>query len=228
MTSPILTFDEIRSAHPTLPLDIIQRLGCEPDTRRPLVCDGKLGPRTRAAAYLSPAAVESLPSKLPALALDELLAGAREVAPAPGKAANNRGAWVNKYCRMSARASTVVDRGAWCAFFASWVLNLWAVEYKAASFKRVGGARRLVRDELTPVHLADVQPGDLVAWESKTRPAPYGHVGIVVYASGGIIRTVEGNIDLVPGLDGVSSRAFNPDLIRVDGARPLYAGRLVL
>ena len=165
---------------------------------------------------------------MPALAMDELMHGAREVAPKPGASANNRGAWVNKYCRMSERASTTVDRGAWCAFFASWVLNLWAVEYKASSFKRVGGARRLVRDELTRVHLADVQPGDLVAWESLTRPSPYGHVGIVVHVADGIVRSVEGNVDLVPGLDGVSSRAFRSDLIRADGARPLYAGRLVL
>lgn len=222
----ILSYDELRTLRPTLPVEILQRLGSEPDTRRPLVCDGKVGPKTRGALYLNPAALEQ-GHKLPLLAMDELLQGAREVAP-PGMSASNRGPWVNKYCRLGERASLTVDRGAWCAFYASWCLNLWAVEYLSATFQRVGGARRLVKDHLSRVQLDAVLPGDLVAWESKTRPAPYGHVGIVALRSGSMVWTVEGNVDLRPGLDGVAARCFDLDLTRSDGARPLYAGRLIL
>jgi len=225
----ILTYTEIREALPEQGLDIIQRLGSEPSSARALVCDGREGPKTRSALYLDPRPILALCAHgLGKVALGELLAGAAEVAPHPGAAANNRGAWVNKYCRMTARASTSVDRGAWCAFFSSWALDAWA-RTQGATFQKVGGARRLVRDELkVKVPLGEVRPGDLVAWESKTRPSPYGHVGIVVAREGSRIATVEGNADLTPGLDGVTSRLFGPDLVRIDGARPLYAARLVL
>lgn len=223
------TFDDLRAAYPTQPIEIIQRLGCEPDTWRALVCDGKVGPRTRSALYLDPRDVEALDHKLGAVALDFVMQGAREIAPKPGVSASNRGHWVNTFCRLGPRASVDVDRGAWCAFFASYALDLWAREYHASSFKKVGGARRLVRDELPRrVPLAEVQPGDLVAWESLTRPSPYGHVGIVALVTEALVWTVEGNVDLIPGVDGVATRCFARDLIRADGARPLYAARLVL
>lgn len=221
-----LTHDELRASQPQLTTEIIQRLGAEQQTRRPLVCDGLTGPRTRGALFLNPAEVEH---GLARVALGELLAGAAEVAPAPGASASNRGPWVNKYCRSSARARVDVDRGAWCAFFASWALNDWLASCQPrGSFRKVGGARRLVRDELPQrIKLSEVQPGDLIAWESKTRPAPFGHVGIVALRDEelGRIWTIEGNIDLRPGLDGVASRLFGLDLVRADGARPLYAGR---
>lgn len=225
----ILLYDEIREAHPQLGVEIIQRLGAEAGTRRALVCDGRVGPKTRGAQYLNPDALR-VPGahELPLVCLTELLAGAAEVAPGPGESASNRGPWVNKYCRSSARARIDVDRGAWCAFFASWALDAWGLQASPRfRFQKVGGARRLVRDELSrKVLLSEVQPGDLVAWESKTRRAPYGHVGIVVLRTESLIWTIEGNVDLRPGLDGVSARCFGLDLVRADGARPLYAGRL--
>lgn len=220
------TFDALRDLYPTQPIEILQRLGCEPDTRRALVCDGKVGPRTRGALYLDPRDVEALDHKLPAVALDFLMQGAREIAPTPNVSASNKGHWVNTFCRLGPRAATDKDRGAWCAFFASYALDLWLREYHGASFGRVGGARRLVRDELPKrVPIQQVQPGDLVAWESLTRPSPYGHVGIVVLRTETQVWTVEGNVDLRPGVDGVAARCFNLDLVRSDGARPLYAAR---
>lgn len=220
----LLTYEQISSRYPDLPLSILQRLGCEPDTLRPLVCDGVIGKRTRAAVYLDPEAIARQGDLLSVVALDYVLKGAREIAPSGGGTANNRGYWVNTFARLDPAASLSVDRGAWCAFFASYCLDVWLKT--RGGFPRVGGARRLVQ-EYAPqrVPLAQVRAGDLVAWESVSRPAPYGHVGIVVYRDDDCVWTIEGNVDLSPGVDGVAARCFKPSLVRADGARPLYAGR---
>lgn len=72
-----LTFEQLRSAQPSLPLDVLQRLGHEAGSIRPLVCDGKLGPRTKSGIYLSPQAVLDAGCTPAKVALAELLAGAQ-------------------------------------------------------------------------------------------------------------------------------------------------------
>ena len=70
--------------------------------------------------------------------------------------------------------------------------------------------------------------GDLVAWPSLTRASWAGHVGCVAALDDAGVYTIEGNIDLIGAVDGVSARYFALDLVRADGAAPLYAGRLIL
>jgi hypothetical protein len=216
-----LTFDALLKAQPSLPLDVLQRLGHEAGGIKPLVCDGKLGPRTRGGIYLDPQAVLDAGCTPASVALAELLAGAQEVG------GPNAGAWVIKYARLSAGATLGTNRGAWCAFFASWVLDQWA-QLHGKSFGKEGGARAVVKS-LTRVELDSVQVGDLVAWPSLTRaPSWAGHVGIVAAVLADGIYTIEGNVDLKPYVDGVSARFFERNLVRSDGAKPLYAGRLLL
>jgi hypothetical protein len=216
-----LTFEQVRQAHPSLPLDVIQRLGHEAGSIRPLVCDGLAGNRTRSGIYLSPQAVLDAGCTPASIALAELLGGAQE------EGGPNAGAWVIKYARLSAGATLGRNRGAWCAFFASWVLDQWA-KLHGKDFAREGGARAVVRG-LKRIAIEEIQVGDLAAWPSLTRaPSWTGHVGICAALTPEGVYTVEGNVDLVPRVDGVSARFFRRDLIRSDGAKPLYAGRLIL
>lgn len=218
------TFDALRSAYPQLPIDVLQRLGHEAGGIKPLVCDGKVGPKTRSGIYLSPPVVAEAGCTPASIALAELLAGAAETE-------RNAGPWVMKYARLPLGGDLGRDRGAWCAFFASWVLDVWA-RLHGKSFPKEGGARAVVRDLPVRVDLADggaaLRVGDLVAWPSTSRASWAGHVGIIVAIDEDGFYTIEGNVDLVGALDGVSCRYFKRDLIRVDGAAPLYAGRLVL
>lgn len=216
-----MTFEQLRAAQPSLPLDVLQRLGHEAGTIKPLVCDGIAGTRTKSGIYLSPQAVIDAGCTPAKVALAELLAGAAEVG------GPNAGEWVIKYARLSAGATLGKNRGAWCAFFASWVLDQWA-QLHGKAFGKEGGARAVVK-LLTRVALDAVQVGDLVAWPSLTRaPSWTGHVGIVAALDDLGVYTIEGNVDLKPYVDGVSARYFARDLVRSDGAKPLYAGRLIL
>lgn len=52
-----MTFAELRAAQPNLPIDILQRLGHEAASIKPLVCDGIAGPRTKGGIYLDPQAI---------------------------------------------------------------------------------------------------------------------------------------------------------------------------
>lgn len=214
------TFDQLRGAYPQIPVDVLQRLGHEAGTIKPLVCDGKIGPKTRGGIYLSPPIVSEAGCTPASIALAELLAGAAETE-------RNAGPWVMKYARLDLGGDLGRDRGAWCAFFASWCLDVWA-RLHGKSFPKEGGARAVVRNLPVRVPIAEVQVGDLIAWPSLTRASWAGHVGIIAALDDEEVYTIEGNIDLVGALDGVSARCFKRDLVRVDGARPLYAGRLLL
>lgn len=222
-----MTFDQLRAAQPDLPVDVLQRFGHEAVSIRPLVCDGIVGTRTKSGIYLDPQAVRDAGCTPAKVALAELLAGAAEVG------GPNAGPWVIKYARLSPGATLGTDRGAWCAFFASWVLDQWA-RLHGKSFPKEGGARAVVRDlphqlDVKRSLFAQLQVGDLIAWPSTTRAASWaGHVGIVAAKDQAGLYTIEGNVDLRPRVDGVACRYFKPDLIRVDGAAPIYAGRLVL
>lgn len=210
-----LTYQEIRAAHPTLPLRILQRLGADRQTGRALVCDGVEGQKTREAVYLNPAV--AILHQLVAVAMDELLAGAEE------EGGPNAGAAPHKYARLRGAVQRGKNLGAWCAFFASWCL---AQVY--LSFGRVGGAIRLVRDHLADVTIGDLRVGDLVAWWSVTRPRPYGHVGIVAGIGDEWVWTIEGNVDLYGSVDGVAARRLpRATLTRIDGAPLAYLGRYV-
>jgi hypothetical protein len=215
-----MTFDELRRAQPDLPIDIIQRLGHEAGGIKPLVCDGIAGPRTRSGIYLSPQAVRDAGCTPASIALEELLAGAAETT-------RNAGPWVHKYARLSANGDIGRDRGAWCAFFASWVLDQWA-KLHGKAFGKEGGARAVVRNLPVRVPIEEIQVGDLVAWPSLTRASWAGHVGFIAALDATGVYSVEGNVDLIGALDGVSARYFARNLIRADGAAPLYAGRLIL
>lgn len=207
-----LTYQEIRARLPAVPLEIIQRLGADPQTGRALVCDGVEGPRTRAAVYLNPDAVTD---KVSVVALRELLLGAEE------EEGKNDGAWVHKYARLRGLYVKGKDLFPWCALFVTW-----CIAQVVASFGKVSGAIRLVRDHLTSVQLHELRAGDVVAWWSATRPRPYGHVGIVVLITASWVWTVEGNVDLRPGIDGVAARRLpRATLTRIDGAPLAYLGR---
>lgn len=204
----MMTYPEIRARLPGVPLDIIQRLGCEP-SGRPLVCDGKEGGRTRTASYLDPQAVCA---PIAQRGIADLLAGVQE------EARGNRGARIEEYSRGYQPDGH--DQGPWCAFAAS----LWIHE-AYPPYPRVGGAIRLVRDHCDPVQRDDLRPDDLIAWRSVTRPAPAGHVGVVALITPRYVWTVEANVDLVGRTDGVAARRFTHDLVRADGARMVHLGR---
>lgn len=220
------TFEALRSAYPSLPIEVLQRFGHEQGLIKPLVADGIIGPKTKSGIYLDPQAVLSAGCTPAKVALDELLAGAREIG------GPNAGPWVHKYARLSPGATLGTDRGAWCAFFASWVLDAWA-KLHGKSHPKEGGARAVVRDL---AHQLDVRRGlfallrvgDLIAWPSMTRASWAGHVGFVAALDASGVYTIEGNVDLRPGVDGVSVRYFTTDLVRADGATPVHAGRLLL
>lgn len=222
-----LTYHQFKKAYPDLALEVLQRFGHEGGSIRPLVCDGIEGPKTRAAIYLNPSAIEEAGCTPAKVALAEQLAGAAEVG------GPNAGPWVIKYARLSPGATLGTDRGAWCAFFASWVLDAWA-KLHGKSHPKEGGARAVVRElphqlDVKRALFSQLLVGDLIAWPSTTRSASWaGHVGIVAAKDEQGLYTIEGNVDLRPRVDGVACRYFRPDLIRVDGAAPIYAGRLLL
>jgi hypothetical protein len=217
MTSQIeLTYKELRARLPSAPLKILQRLGHDPVTGRALACDGVEGDATRRAIYLNPDAVTT---GVALAALGELLRGAQE------EEGKNDGPDVHKYARKRGPYIKGADLWAWCALFASWCLwQVWA------SFEKVSGAVRLVRDYLTQVQPHELKPDDLVAWWSATRGRPYGHVGIVAALTQDRqwCWTIEGNVDLVGRIDGVAARRLKmPSLTRADGSPLACCGRHV-
>jgi hypothetical protein len=207
-----LTYTEIRARLPGVSVAILQRLGADPVTGRALVCDGVDGPRTKGAVYLNPDCVTD-PAGV--VALKELLAGAEE------ELGRNDGPDVHKYAQLRGPYVKGKDLWAWCALFVSWCLcQVWA------SFGKVSGAIRLVRDHTTQVQLHELRPGDVVAWWSVTRPRPYGHVGLVVAITALWVWTIEGNVDLRERIDGVAARRLpRATLKRIDGAPLAYCGR---
>ena len=204
-----MNYQEMRARFPELPLDILQRMGHDPVTNRPLVCDGKLGPKTLRAKFLPVDKIKTVEGQV---ALVELLAGSIEVG-------NNRGPWVNKYFRLSKDASTTINRGAWCAAFVTWVLNV------AFGHRACWGAIRTVRDHMPRVSLDSIKEGDCVAYRSLTRPFPSGHIGLLVVVDGDDVWSIEGNVDLKHGVDGVAARLLTKQLERSDGNKPYLIGR---
>lgn len=205
-----MNYTEIRALLPDAPIDIIQRLGCDKDTNKPLVCDGIEGPRTRNAIYLP---IDKIKTKSSQIALQELLAGSQEVN------GNNRGPWVNKYFRCKEGASEVKNRGAWCSAYVTWVLD------QAFGFRACWGAIRAVRDLMVRVGIDDAKEGDCISWRSLTRPFPAGHIGLIVLVEDDCIWTIEGNLDLKYGLDGVAVRRLTKQGVRSDGNKPHRVGR---
>lgn len=205
-----MNYQQIRHQYPALPLAILQRFGHDPITNKPLVCDGKLGPVTQRATYLP---VDKVAHPVALNGLQEVLQGSCEVG------GNNRGAWVNKYFRLTNRASVTIDRGAWCAAFVTWLLNT------HKPFPACWGALRTVKNYCNTVTIDKVKDGDLISWRSLTRPAPAGHIALVVYVDNECIWTVEGNVDLTPGLDGVAFRRLDRNGKRSDGSLPHQIGR---
>ena len=205
-----MNYDQIREYLPDVPLDIIQRLGHDPVTNKPLVCDGVEGPKTRRAVYLP---IDKLKAKTSQIALNELLLGAQEIN------GNNRGRWVNKYFRCREGADERKNRGAWCAAWVTWVLD------QAFGFRACWGAIRAVRDLMVRITIDQVQEGDCVAWRSLTRPFPYGHVGLIVLVEDDCIWTIEGNVDLAGDVAGVAARRLSKQGVRSDGNRPYLIGR---
>ena len=204
-----LNYEQIRVIYPDISLDIIQRLGHDPVTNKPLVCDGKLGPKTLRAKFLPVDKIKTVEGQI---ALVELLAGSIEVG-------NNRGPWVNKYFRLSKDASITINRGAFCCAFVTWVLN------QAYGFRACWGAIRCVRDYMKPVKIKEAQPGDCVAWKSLTRPWPAGHIGLIVVVDGDEVWTLESNIDIKPRVAGTAARLLTKDLVRFDGNPAYLVGR---
>jgi len=206
-----MNYETITKLLPESSLDIIQRLGCDPVTSKPLVCDGVLGPKTRGATYLP---IDKLLAKTSIVALKELLDGSQELN------GNNRGKFVNKYFRSRAGASELKNRGAWCASAVSWIYN------QVSPFRACWGAIRLVRDLMQRITTDEAREGDAVCWRSLTRPWPYGHVGIIVLVEDDFVWSIEGNVDLMDGLDGVAARRLTKDLNRSDGNKAFMVGRV--
>lgn len=204
-----LSYEQIRAIYPDKNLDILQRLGHDPVTNKPLVCDGKLGPKTLRAKFLPVDRIKTIEGQI---ALIELLEGAQE-------AGNNRGYYVNKYFHLSSKADVNKNRGAWCAAFVTWVLN------EAFGHRACWGAIRTVRDWMMRVDLRSVKEGDCVAYRSLTRPWPSGHIGLIVAIDQDEVWSIEGNVDLTDRIAGVAARLLTKDLIRSDGNKPYVIGR---
>lgn len=204
-----LSYEQIRAIYPDKSLDIIQRLGHDPVTNKPLVCDGKLGPKTLRAKFMPVDKIKTVEGQI---ALVELLEGSIEVG-------NNRGPWVNKYFRLSKDASITINRGAWCAAFVTWVLN------EAYGHRACWGAIRTVRDWMVKIHLDSIKEGDCVAYGSLTRPFPSGHIGLIVVIDNDEVWSIEGNVDLTSKIAGVAARLLTKDLVRSDGNKPYVIGR---
>ena len=205
-----MNYETIIKLLPESSLEIIQRLGCNPLTNAPLVCDGVEGPNTKNAVYLP---IDKLVAKTSLIALKELLDGSQEIG------GNNRGKFVNKYFRVRQGSSLTKNRGAWCAAFVTWILN------EAIGFRAVWGAIRTVRDHMQTIPISDIKEGDCVSYRSLTRPFPYGHVGLIVLVEEDCVWTIEGNVDLKPGIDGVAARRLTKALTRSDKNKAHQLGR---
>lgn len=206
-----MNYDEINKELEKPSLDIIQRLGHDPVDNKPLVCDGKIGPRTKRAVFLP---IDKIDNPYAIVALRELLSGAMEIN------GNNRGPFVNKYYRLSDKASPTIDRGPWCAAFITWVLN------QVKPFPACWGAIRTVRDYMQHITIDEVQPGDCIAYKSLNRDGLAGHIGLVVLVEDDCIWSIEGNVDLIGNIDGVAARRLTREGKRVDGNEPYLVGRI--
>lgn len=196
MTTPTLTWRELRAAYPDHEIQILQRLGID-QSGRALVCDGKVGPRTEGATFLNPAAVITPVAKV---ALAELMRGAGE------SLGNNRGPDISKYMRDD---SPTAQQGPWCAGFATWCLR---EVYPTAPYSQ--SARRSVSQLRHKVIQRLVRADDLIAWERVVDgkvSAVHGHVEIVALVVGDVVWTIGGNVDVRPGAagDGVAARSYS-------------------
>ena len=213
MTLTLLTFDDVmaRPDLAELPVEIIQRLGVEPDGTR-LAHDGVVGPRTRRALYVDPA---QMAHPMARWMVGELLAGVEEL---PGQ--NNRGARIDEYKRHSKRFA----RGPWCAEMPSFGLReLYGTD---APYKR--GARRLAlavaawmgEKIVDPLELEQGAVGSFKRLSKRTKFA--GHAFVVAGVTEEHLWTIEGN----RGGDG-AVRVFRYDRAdprMSDGEPFLYAG----
>jgi len=120
-----------------------------------------------------------------ALAIGEMLAGAREVG------GDNRGPWVQKYLN-----NIVPEPAAWCAAFVSWCFSQTP---QGMPFNYTLGARDIMgqmkRKGWTYAPGIDYQPvpGDLVFWWRVKLEGWQGHVGFLHQLRDGILYTIEGN-----------------------------------
>lgn len=216
MTTPTLTWRELRAAYPDHEIQILQRLGID-QSGRALVCDGRVGPRTEGATYLNPAAVVTPVARV---ALAELMRGAGE------SLGNNRGPDVSKYMEDD---NPNAQQGPWCAGFATWCLR---EVYPNAP--RSLNARRSVSQLRHKVIQRLIRPDDLIAWERVVDgkvSAVHGHVEIVALVNGDTVWTIGGNVDVRPGAagDGVAARSYSlaQGLVNRDGNRCVGIGRHV-
>lgn len=171
----IVSYKELVSKLPVLPLETIQRLGVDAQGRI-LVVDGVLGPKTKGASYLEP---ESVEHPLVSCALGELVLGAEE------EGGNNLGQWVRKYMGKDWVG------GPWCAGFVSWCLDQ---TYDDPPYIR--GARRLaneVAEEGEQVGVRFIQPGDIISWKRSSGGSYAGHIGIVCAVTCDHVYSIEGN-----------------------------------
>jgi hypothetical protein len=170
------------------PVDSIQALGFELNTNKPLVCDGKAGPKTRTGYYVVP--TEGDPRLVQEM-LRFVKLGVQE------DGGNNKGwgpAAMYGECKVEDCDPDEWDeirQGAWCAATVSRaILNLGLL-----GFKLVGGARKLTDFLQSHFGASKKVVGAVVSWVIPRPKVPYGgHVGVICHqGQDGSWYVIEGN-----------------------------------
>lgn len=158
----------------------------------PVIDFGKLPPVAAGGSVRGRAALQ--------LAIDEMLAGARETG------SNNSGAFVKKYLN-----GILPPPANWCAGFVSWCF---AQHPAGIPYRYTLGARNTreqFRDKGWLLPDGDApEPGDIIVWWRGQPSGWMGHIGLVHHSADGMVYTIEGNKGAFParvrGFDYVFGR----------------------
>lgn len=184
----ILRYEEAVAALPGWSISAVQALGFEADNHRPLVCDGKVGPRTLGGFFVVPDEADMAPDDHVGRMVQFVREERKE-----DVGVNNGGVDVTF---MWYGDGPVPNKrpGAWCAATVSRALIL-AGTLAHLGFDVNVGARRLT-DELRDgqVPMDTIRRGDIIAWAVPRDGVPYGgHIGVVLHRVGDTVYVVEGN-----------------------------------
>lgn len=235
-----ITWSELRDAHPSAPIDRLQRFGVEPTSRRGLVCDGEVGPRTRGALYLNPDLFTlardhfaSLVGALTPSAKASSFQGKHGVYIHPiavyayedawdekeETMGNNRGAFISE---LYEDPNATAQQGPWCGVAGRrWIRKAYpdALPSPRHAWMAKGLSDRMVHQPSWRM----ARSGDQLTYHRKVKGSfnnRNGHATTVAAVDGDMVWTIEGNIDIRPGVDGVAVRMyrFSENLVNNSGA----------
>lgn len=237
-----ISYPDLVAAHPDKEVAILQRLGWDV-LGKPLVCDGLVGPKTRGALFLNPevflqakscadnAPCDATPHQVALFvqasmglyvhpsalaAFDDLWAGEQETH------GNNSGPYVSS---LYEDPNPTAQQGAWCGV----ALRKWIRSAYPASLPviRKSWMAKGVLSQLKKVAEADCRSGDGMVFHRKvdgTINNSFGHATLIVLRVDQVVYTIEGNVDLRPGVDGVACRRYRIDLGLVSGSGAPLSG----